>query len=321
MDGRATRRIGHRVPRARSGRGARPVPKFALVLGGGGARGFVHAGVLRGLEQWGLRPSAIVGVSMGAVVGTTYAMREDWYPAIVNVDTTGFPGPIQPTAGAPRGILEKIASMVSRLRIIWSLTRGWGIGSDSIGAGRTLLAGLFGDANLEDGRIPVAVSATDLKSGHRAVLRSGRAVDAVYASSALAGLIPPLLRDGAVLADGAYSDLCPVDVARGYGVPLVLAVDPGSPHHEPHLNNGLQVLMTAVEICHYRHAELRFEEADLVIRPRFRRSIDTLEFDARRECIAAGIRAVREARHDIERVLDIEIERAVAGPGALRTFE
>jgi NTE family protein len=97
--------------------------------------------------------------------------------------------------------------------------------------------------------------------------------------------------------------LCPVDVAPDYGTQVVMAVDPGQSHESPPLRNGLQVLMRAVEICHRCHADLRFEQADLLIGPRFRRSIDTLEFEARRECIAAGIRAVRGARAEIERTL------------------
>jgi len=59
---------------------------FGIVLAGGGARGFAHVSVLRALEHDGLVPSVVVGVSMGAVVGVTYATRDDWYDALLSVD-------------------------------------------------------------------------------------------------------------------------------------------------------------------------------------------------------------------------------------------
>jgi len=63
---------------------------FTLILGGGGARGFAHAGVLHALERRGWAPSAIVGVSMGAVVAAAYALRTDWYRAVMDFADEGF---------------------------------------------------------------------------------------------------------------------------------------------------------------------------------------------------------------------------------------
>ena len=71
--------------------GGRGHKSFALVLSGGGARGLSHAGVLRALIARGYVPSAIVGVSMGAVVGSTYALNDDWYRELEEMDTSGFP--------------------------------------------------------------------------------------------------------------------------------------------------------------------------------------------------------------------------------------
>lgn len=74
----------------------RPHHPFALVLAGGGARGFAHVGVLHALHHYGYAPSAIVGVSMGAVVGVTYALNPDWYVQLLTMNTTGFPEPLTP---------------------------------------------------------------------------------------------------------------------------------------------------------------------------------------------------------------------------------
>ena len=170
-------------------------------------------------------------------------------------------------------------------------------------AGRAVLTELLGNRRLEDLSIPTVVSATDLRAGRRQILTSGLASDAVYASAALAGVLPPAIVNGSVLADGAYSDIAPIDVARSMGVPIVIAVDPGQLSAVPPLRNGLQAVVRAMEICHHRHADLRFQSADLVLRPAFRRSVDTLDFSAKRECAAAGMRAARAARRGIVSLL------------------
>ncbi len=62
--------------------------------------------------------------------------------------------------------------------------------------------------------------------------------------------------------------------------------------------------MRATEICYVHHATLRFDEAEVVIRPPFRRAIETLEFGAYRECMAAGVRGVRLEGPALREALD-----------------
>lgn len=276
---------------------------FSLVLAGGGARGFAHAGVLRALDAEGYRPGAIVGVSMGAVIGVTYALREDWYQALLTMDTRAFPGPLHVHNTRRSRSLAGLLTWMQKARVIRAMVFGWGPGARAVGAGRRLLHDLTAGRALEAGRIPLAVSTTDLYSGQRYVLRSGSAVEALYASAALAGVLPPLRYHGRLLADGAYADIAPIDVARDFGHTRVIAVDPGQDLASTDIRTGYQALMRAVEICHLRHADARFEMADLVLRPAFRRSIDTLDFDARRECMAAGIRVVRQHRDALHHLL------------------
>lgn len=280
-----------------------PRRRYALVLAGGGARGFAHVGVLRALEACGLAPDAVVGVSMGAVVGVTYALRPDWYGALAEMDMSGFPGPRQVLAGAGAGWRDRARAVGAASRLIWDMVVGWGVGSRSVDFGRSLLRELTLGRRLEDGRIPVGVGATDLSTGERVVLRSGDAAEAIYASSALAGIVPPLRRGGRVLCDGTYADSVPVDVARALGGALVVAVDPGQQLMAGPVRSGVHALLRALEICHTQHDALRFGAADLVLKPDFPRTIDTLEFGARRECIAAGISAVRRGRADLEALL------------------
>lgn len=283
---------------------------FTLVLAGGGARGYAHVGVLRSLERRGWRPSALVGVSMGAVVAATYALNPDWYRSLLASEVGWLHGPpLRAGDGGPPSFSGRARRLWDYGRATLAMTSGWGTVPDG-GPARELLRSLTLGRDLAGGRVPVAVCATDLRTGERVALREGDAAEAVYASSALAGVVPPLERGGALLADGAYTDLAPVDVARAFGHPLVVAVDPGQDRFAGDLGNGLQALVRAFEICHTQHARLRFAEADLVLRPDFRRTVDVLEFEARRECVAAGIRAVRARREALRGLLATPVARS-----------
>ncbi|MFV1986914.1 MAG: patatin-like phospholipase family protein [Gemmatimonadota bacterium] len=273
--------------------------EFTLVLAGGGARGFAHVGVLRALEASGLRPAAIIGVSMGAVVAATYALNPDWYRLLVAMDTGVFPGPGSLGRAPDAHWLRRVITGLGSVRDMWTLVHGWGVGERAQPDASALLHELTQDMDLDEGRIPIALCATDLRTGVRVVLEKGLAADAAYASAALAGVVPPLEKDGYLLCDGAYADLAPIDVARRFGPPTVIAVDLVQPLADGRIHNGFQALTRAVEICHLHHAELRFQEADVVLRPHFRRPIGALDFGAKRECIAAGVRAVHRRRAEL----------------------
>ena len=291
--------------------GGKTHESFALVFSGGGARGLSHAGVLRAFVAKGYVPSAIVGVSMGAVVGATYALNDDWYDALVGMDTSGFPA--TPDFRLP-GLAARIRGLRTALLAARDMYFGWGVGARTETWGRGVLSGLTQGKNLEDGRIPILVCATDMLTGTRVVFGNGRATDYVYASAALAGILPPLSHGPHVLMDGAYADIAPIDVARGTGAQVVIAVDPSQRENAVGPKNGMQAMLRSIEVCQYEHARLRFDQADLVIRPDFRQSIGTLDFALKRHCIAAGAVATRRAHGEIETLLDPEKTDRMADP-------
>lgn len=283
----------------------RPHKSFALVLSGGGARGLSHAGVLKALVARGYIPSAIVGVSMGAVVAATYALNDNWYDELVEMDTSGFPA--TPDFRQP-GLAARLRGLRIALLAARDMYFGWGVGARTETWGRNVLTDLTKGKNLQDGRIPIFVCATDMLSGQRVVFDEGRATDCVYSSAALAGILPPLVHADHILMDGAYADIAPVDVARAAGVEAVIAVDPSQRENTTGPKNGLQAMMRSIEVCQYEHARLRFAQADLVIRPAFTQTIGTLEFRLKRHCIAAGAVATRRANDEIEKLLDSEVK-------------
>jgi NTE family protein len=176
-------------------------PTIGLALGGGGARGFAHIGVLRTLLAHGIEPDIIVGTSIGAVVGGCYAagrldVIEEWSRGLTK-----------------RGILGYLDI---------SLTGGGLIGGGKLAA---RLEEKLGNTPIEALPIRFATIATEVGTGHEIWLTRGRLVDAMRASYALPGIFPPVALDGRWLVDGALVNPVPVSAARVLGARLVIAVN------------------------------------------------------------------------------------------------
>jgi len=176
-------------------------PTIGLALGGGGARGFAHIGVLRTLLAHGIEPDIIVGTSIGAVVGGCHAagrldVIEEWARGMTK-----------------RGILGYLDI---------SLTGGGLIGGSKLAA---RLEEKLGNTPIEALPIRFATITTEVGTGHEIWLTRGRLVDAMRASYALPGIFPPVLLDGRWLVDGALVNPVPVSATRVFGARLVIAVN------------------------------------------------------------------------------------------------
>ncbi|MDN3544869.1 MAG: patatin-like phospholipase family protein [Roseateles asaccharophilus] len=180
---------------------------IGLVLGGGGARGFAHLGVLRAFEEQGLPVDLIGGNSMGALIGAQLALGSSLDEILSQ--TRRF------AAGGERLTLPLV-----------SLVGGQRVQRD--------LQALFGELRIEQLWRPYFAAACNLSRGQTEVLDQGPLWQAVLASNSPAGLFPPVLRDGELLVDGAILDNVPVAAMRArLGTPLerrrgngtVLAID------------------------------------------------------------------------------------------------
>ncbi len=294
----ATTRPRRRRSRRSRRRRGRP---FALVLAGGGARGAAHIGVLRALEHLGHHPAAIVGVSMGAIVGATYALNPNWYQVLVHLDRDRLPSVF---GGDPEHPIARLRRVLESGRALRHLLLRWGTLTAAEPAIRALLAEYTLGQTIEAARIPFAAVATDLTSGRRHVMTQGNAADAIYASGALAGILPPARSGDALLADGAYADVAPIDVARDLGGEVVIAVDASQRLLAGPPRNALQALSRAMEIGFGQQAQTRLREADLVIRPAYPCPVDTLDFRQHRRCVAAGVRGTLQRRQHLRALLD-----------------
>jgi predicted acylesterase/phospholipase RssA/CRP-like cAMP-binding protein len=165
-----------------------------LVLGGGGARGFAHLGVLRALTESGIPVDLIGGNSMGALIGAQLAC--DHSLDEVMKQTQAF------AAGGERPTLP-LVSLVSGSRVRRDLKR------------------LFGDREISQLWRPFFAAACNLSRGTTTVLDHGPLWRAVLASNSPAGLLPPVLMDGDLLVDGAILENVPVEPMRTrLGTPL-----------------------------------------------------------------------------------------------------
>ena len=175
--------------------------KITLALGGGGAKGNSHLGVIRRLEREGFEISAIAGTSFGGIVAVLYA------------------------AGYPVQEIEKIFSNVDQKRL-YGRDKTEGPSLMGLLGVRSFLDQVVGDATFNDTRIPCAVTAVDMQSGREVILDKGRLKDVLLATIAVPGIFPAFNVDGLELVDGGVLDPVPVSVARSLkpNLPVVAVV-------------------------------------------------------------------------------------------------
>jgi NTE family protein len=276
-----------------------PASPIGLALGGGGARGLAHVGVLKVLEREQIPVGAIAGTSMGALIGAAYA--------------AGFP-------------VARIETEILRLARLTSLIRL----ADRIPTLRGLFSGnrmkqylgeQFGTRKrFEDLPIPFALTTVDLFSGRELVIQEGPLVPALRATMSIPGVYEPVELGPYRLIDGGVLNNVPCDIARHLGGVKLIAVDvlpdftrnvPGEPIQVPNLTPPLfpvvardvwQVIFLAISAL----TEKRLREAnpEVILRPTLAADITLLfGFTRAEEIIAAGEEAAERALSQIRTLL------------------
>ena len=215
-------------------------PRIGLVLGGGGAKGAAHVGVLRVLDELRIPIDCVAGTSMGALVGATFAAGAA--PAEVEREMLAINW-AETVGGQGRRDRMPIGRKLAGITYTNSLEFG-------IGKGRLLMpGGLLSTQRIEqalrslvskaqfvrdfdDLPIPFRAVATDMLAGEMVVLDSGDLAVAMRASMAAPGVFSPVVIDGKVLSDGGLMRNLPVDIARELCADVVIAVWMSSPSPE-----------------------------------------------------------------------------------------
>jgi NTE family protein len=234
---------------------------FALALGGGGARGLAHIAVIEALDEMGVKPVAIAGTSIGALIGAAYAagMRgKDIHRHVI-----GY--------AHDRGETMR-RLMAARAGTLADLFAG------TFGQATQINAEKFCEQFLPDAipadfsalAIPLAVMATDLHSRREAPLTSGLLHTALAASIAIPGLLRPVVLDGRVLIDGGTTNPLPFDRLRGLA-DIIVAVDVLSvpPTQRDDIPGAWESVITTLNIMSGAiiAAKLNHYSPDLLIRP------------------------------------------------------
>ena len=248
--------------------------KIGLVLGGGGARGLGHIGVLKVLKIHSIPIHMLAGTSIGAVIGAMYAATLDphWienkFKEFIDSEAYKRIGlhRLVPTSQPNSSIFQTAATYMKNQIII-------NLANDRLGILKQerlseIIEFLLPVKTFEELKIPFSCLAVDLNSGEDVVFNSGNLIEAIVASSAIPGYIPPIEKDGMLLTDGAVSCPVPVKTVRKMGADFRISVDVGLNHFEPLENpNLLQVLGRAEQITSTRLGEVKSEKADITIRP------------------------------------------------------
>ena len=233
---------------------------FALALGAGGARGLAHIAVVEALDEMGVKPAAIAGSSIGAVIGAGYA--------------AGLSG------RAMRRHLISIAHDHAEVwrRILSARAAGWsevlraGFGNPLVLDAAKFCEAFLGELLPKDFaelRIPFTAVATDLHARESLLLTNGPLRTAVAASMAVPGLVKPLEFDGRVLVDGGVTDPLPFGCLRG-AADVVVAVDvSGGPGAREGVPDPWESLFTSLSVMSHTIVAHKLKEGapDLVLRP------------------------------------------------------
>jgi len=288
-------------------------PRVALALGGGGARGFAHLGVLSVLEKKRIPVDLVVGTSMGAMVGALYCMYNRAHVARERIEE--FVASPQFTSKRFKELAALAPGRSQDGGLFKSLERFYRAGlffattamlPSYIDADRFSkdVNRIIPDARIEDALVSLAVVAADLVSGREVVFASGSLRTAVQASTAIAGVFPPVRVQGMELVDGGFVNMIPVETCFRLGADVVIAVDVSSDvsgdTDYPRTGQAIGARSTAILSESHKNLLLRF--ADVVVKPSVG-GTHWAQFQDLKAIVPAGERAALEALPAIRSVL------------------
>jgi len=278
----------------------KPNRKLGLALGGGGARGLVHIGVLKVLEREGIPIACLAGTSMGGIIAAAYAggmSAAEIEENVLHISKSRELIKLIDPSGLRRGLLEG-----RRVRVYLSHLLGE-------------------DKTFADLRLPLALNAVDLTTAKEVVFTEGPLLPVVLASCAVPGLFPPQSIEGYRLIDGGVLNNVPVSLVRHLGAGVILAVDPSlDPSQTPpwqdlpekprwpvslpefFLDFYRAGLMMVSEITHKR---MQADQPDIYLCPPMAPDITMfLGFPRAAEIIAAGEEAACQVVPELKQLLE-----------------
>lgn len=309
-------------------------PKVGLVLSGGAARGLAHIGVLKALEEQGVKIDAIAGTSMGAVIGGLYAsgykideleklaLAIDWQQALSDAP---------PRKDIPFRRKQDDRDFLVKQRLSFrddgSLGLPLGViqGQNLALLLESLLAHASDTRDFDKLPIPFRAVATDIASGEKVVFRKGHLPQVIRASMSIPAVFAPVELDGRLLVDGGMVDNIPLDIVREMGVDMAIVVDIGTPlRNRKQLATVVDVLNQSITLMTRRNSEEQLASLhrdDILVQPPLS-SFGVTDFGRAQDMIDAGYRATRlldPRLASLRRVNDTAVQLAEARSAGQRT--
>jgi len=282
--------------------------KVALALGGGGARGLAHIGVLKVLERENIPIDIITGTSMGAIIGGVYALKKDIsaiekvaekYSKIseFNIDFS-----FNKKGEKDKSFfLKKMSDFLKKGYILnLELRRKYINEGEGV---KKIIRELVDDKTFSDTKIPFATVAADLVKGEKVILNQGKLFDALLASSSIPGMFPPVILDKKILVDGGIVDVVPIGVAQSLGANFIIAVSVSQTiKKRTEFSNAVEIFFRSDSITSAELRKLQLSFADVLITPKVGR-FHWSDFSKPEQCIREGEMATQDAISELKQKL------------------
>ena len=286
-------------------------PKIGLVLGGGGARGASHVGVLKVLEENHIPIDYIVGTSMGAIVGGLYASGMSPGEIEENFKSVDWGDLFTDRLSEKELSFRNKGDRRKFIDLELGLKNGKIVFPKGIISGHKLsflLKSMVSPAattkNFDLLPIPFRAIATDIETGEEVILKYGNLAEAIRASMSIPGVFTPVEIDGRILVDGGAINNLPIDIARQMGADIIIAVDVGMPlAKRDELDSALDITMQVIGIMTQQNVDeqiAQMRQKDILIRPDLGH-ITTADFSKVAETISLGEEKARDFIEDLKR--------------------
>lgn len=294
-------------------------PRLGLALSGGGARGIAHVGLLQRFEEEGYPVTSITGTSIGALVGSLYAVGyspREIEALFARVDfERAFLDTLRRLPGETLDEQEQRSG--SPVILDWD-TGGWRLtqGVSGVHVQRTLeglfiRASHFSQGRFDAFRVPLRVVATNLQTGVGRAFAEGELAEAVRASMAVPGGFKPVMIQGQPWVDGALVENLPVGLAReAFPDDFIVALDVSSPLNERQAGNALSIAARSLDLTIERRQWESRRAADFLLRPPLGEVPFTSYKDRLPKLIEAGRAAFDAAKPALDRALLAKLGQA-----------
>jgi NTE family protein len=288
-------------------------PKIGLVLGGGGARGYAHVGVLKKLEEMRIPYDYIAGTSMGSIVGGFLAtgmeseelgqvVREADWDDLFKDKTSREDIPFRRKADDDLGLFGPKLGIGEESSL---LPKGVVSGQKVIFMFESVTSQRVNTSDFDQLPIPFRAIATDIVSGEMVVIADGELSMAMRASMAVPAVFDPVRRNGALLVDGGLVRNLPVDVARDMGADVVIAVDVGTKlAGEDEITNALAIVYQMSGLLTVFNTDVQIEtlgDGDVLISPDIGDKISSADFKKLDEAIPLGYAATEAVQEQLQK--------------------